>query len=89
MINLLNKIKLALRRTGTAFDTEIQNCIDYVQRDLLDLGVPFFDEANPRIINLTTLYAKSVFNFDNKGEWYLKEYERLRNQIIIQGDYIG
>jgi len=85
---LLEKIKLALRRTGATFDTEIQNCIDYVKRDLLDLGVPFYDDANPRIINLTTLYAKSVFNFDNKGDWYLKEYERLRNQISMQGDYI-
>ena len=86
---MLAKIKLALRRTGSTFDTEIQNCIDFVQRDLLDLGVPFYDEDNPRIINLTTLYAKSVFNFDNKGDWYLKEYERLRNQITLQGDYNG
>ncbi len=86
---MLEKIKLALRRTGTTFDAEIQNCIDFVQRDLLDLGASFYDEENPRIINLTTLYAKSVFNFDNKGDWYLKEYERLRNQITLQGDYIG
>lgn len=84
---MFEKIKLALRRTGDSFDAEIQNCIDFVQRDLLDLGVPFFDDANPRIINLVTLYAKSVFNFDNKGDWYLKEYERLRNQITMQGDY--
>lgn len=84
---MLNKIKLALRRTGNTFDTEIQNCIDYVERDLSDLAVPFFDEENPRLVNLVTLYAKSVFNFDNKGDWYLKEYERLRNQITMQGEY--
>ena len=84
---MLDKIKLALRRTGNTFDSEIQNCIDYVQKDLADLNVPFFDEDNPRIINLVTLYAKSVFNFDNKGDWYLKEYERLRNQITMQGGY--
>lgn len=84
---MLNKIKLALRRTGNTFDTEIQRCIDYVQKDLADLGAPFFDEENPRIINLVTLYAKFVFNFDNKGDWYLKEYERLRNQITMQGGY--
>lgn len=86
---MFEKIKRALRRTGSTFDGEIQNCIDYVQRDLQDLGAVFWDEKNPRIINLTTLYAKSVFNFDNKGDWYLKEYERLRNQITLQGDYIG
>ena len=86
---MLNKIKLALRRTGTTFDSEIQDCIGFVQRDLLDLGVPFFDDENPRIINLTILYAKSHFNFDNKGDWFLKEYERLRNQITMQGDYKG
>lgn len=85
---MLSKIKLALRRTGTTFDAEIQNCIAYVRKDLADLGVDFYDETNPRIINLTTLYAKAVFNFDNKGDWYLKEYERLRNQITMQGDYI-
>ena len=86
---MLEKIKLALRRTGNTFDDEIQNCIDYVERDIQDLGVQAYDEDNPRIINLTTLYAKSVFNFDNKGDWYLKEYERLRNQITLQGEYIG
>ncbi len=86
---MLEKIKLALRRTGNTFDDEIQNCIDYVERDIQDLGVQAYDENNPRIINLTTLYAKSVFNFDNKGDWYLKEYERLRNQITLQGEYIG
>lgn len=85
---MLSEIKMALRRTDNTFDTEIQNCIDFVQRDLLDLGVVMWDESNPRIINLTALYAKSVFNFDNKGDWYLKEYERLRNQITMQGDYI-
>ena len=86
---MLTKIKLALRRTDTTFDAEIQNCIDYVQKDLLDLGAPLWDDDNPRLINLVTLYAKSVFNFDNKGDWYLKEYERLRNQITLQGDYNG
>ena len=86
---MLEKIKLALRRTDDTFDEEIQNCIDYVERDIQDLGVQAYDEDNPRIINLTSLYAKSVFNFDNKGDWYLKEYERLRNQITLQGDYIG
>lgn len=85
---MLEKIKLALRRTDNTFDNEIQTCVDYVERDIQDLGVQAYDEDNPRIINLTTLYAKSVFNFDNKGDWYLKEYERLRNQISMQGDYI-
>ena len=85
---MLNKIKLALRLTGTTFDMEIQNCIDFVRRDLQDLGVLYYDDTNPRIINLTTLYAKSVFNFENKGDWYQKEYERLRNQITMQGDYV-
>lgn len=84
---MFNEVKQALRRTGTTFDTEIQTCIDYVEKDLADLGVTAYDEDNPRIINLTKLYAKSVFNFDNKGEWYRKEYERLRNQITMQGDY--
>lgn len=85
---MLEKIKLALRRTDNTFDDEIKTCVDYVERDIQDLGVQAYDEDNPRIINLTTLYAKSVFNFDNKGDWYLKEYERLRNQISMQGDYI-
>ena len=86
---MLNAIKLALYRTDNIFDTQIQRCIDYVQKDLLELGVPFYDASDPRIINLTVLYAKYDFNFENKGEQYLKEYERLRNQISMQGSYTG
>ena len=86
---MLSKIKLALRLTTTTFDDEIKNCIAFVKDDLETLGVTFYDDKDPRIIDLTSLYTKSVFNFDSKGDWYLKEYERLRNQISMQGKYIG
>ncbi len=84
---MFEKVKLALRLTDNDFNGEIQDCIDFVKQDLKDLNVPFFDEDNPRIVNLCVLYAKSRFNFENKGDWFLKEYERLRNQITMQGGY--
>ena len=84
---MFEKIKKALRRSGTTFDDQITDCIEYVRRDLFDLGVAEFDEENPRIVHLAELYAKSVFDFDGKGAWFLQQYERLRNQITLQEDY--
>ena len=84
---MLEKIRKAIRRSDTTFDEEIQNCIDYVERDLYDQGATGWDESNPRLINLATLYTKYVFNYENRGEFYLKEYERLRNQISLQKGY--
>lgn len=84
---LKDKIKLALRRTGNAFDSQIDDCIEYVRQDVLDIGIFSFDEDNPRVQNLAILYSKATFNFENKGEWYMREYERLRNQMSLQGDY--
>ena len=84
---MLAKIKLAIRRTDSTFDTEVQRCIDYVKKDLYELGVPFYDDTDARIINLTVLYAKYNFNFENKADQHLRDYERLRNQISMQGDY--
>ena len=84
---MLNKIKLALRKTANTFDDQITDCIEFVKKDLVDLGAELYSEEDPKIIHLTELYCKSVFDYDGKGDWYLTQYERLRDQMTMQGDY--
>lgn len=84
---MLEKVRFALRRTGTDFDDEIQDCIDFVTRDLFDVGVE--SDGSIRFENLCILYAKAYFNFDNKGDWFMKQYEKNKSQLASQTDYLG
>ncbi|GEM_PF-4744962 len=86
---MLEKMKLAVRIKSNSFDTQIKNYISYVKQDLYDIGVLYYDECNPRIVHLTELYCKSMFNYENKGEWYNTQYLKLRDQMSMQGDYTG
>lgn len=86
---MLEKLKLALRLKSDAFNEQIEDCINYVKQDLLDIGIICYDEDNQRIVHVTELYCKFVFNYENKGEWYQTQYINLRNQISMQSNYIG
>ena len=64
---LLDEVKVALRVTSDAFDTEIQGLIEAAKRDLNRVGV---DEAlvdsDPLAKMAVVLFAKSRFGYDNR-----------------------
>lgn len=84
---MLEKIKLNLRIKQSAFDEQIVDIIEFVKKDLTDVGIVNLDENDPIIIQVCTLKAKSDFDYQGKGDWYLKQYEKLKSTISIRKDY--
>ena len=58
---LLEKVKLALRITTTAFDSEITDLIAAARADLGIAGVLIEDEMAPLIIRAVTTYCRANF----------------------------
>lgn len=94
---LLNKVKLALRKTAAVFDSEVE---DYIKSGIADLrlvGIIIPAEAGPSSETLgdplldraIILYAKSEDNFNGEAERYRKAYDYLKCSLSLGGDYHG
>lgn len=70
---MLDKVKLALRITTNAFDSEIADLIDAALADLGIAGVVNLDNADPLIIRAVVTYCKVNFGSPEDGE-----YNRLK-----------
>ena len=70
---MLDKVKLALRITTNAFDSEIADLIDSALADLGIAGVVNLDNADPLIIRAVVTYCKVNFGSPEDGE-----YNRLK-----------
>ena len=70
---MLHKVKLALRITTNAFDSEIADLIDAALADLGIAGVVNLDNADPLIIRAVVTYCKVNFGSPEDGE-----YNRLK-----------
>ena len=78
---LLDEVKVALRVTSDAFDTEIQGLIEAAKRDLNRVGV---DEAlvdsDPLAKMAIVLFAKSRFGYDNSDA---PRFEDAYRQTVV------
>lgn len=78
---LLGEVKVALRVTSDAFDTEIQGLIEAAKRDLNRVGV---DEAlvdsDPLAKMAVVLFAKSRFGYDNSDA---SRFEDAYRQTVV------
>lgn len=83
---MLEQIKLALRISHNALDTEIQSTISAA---LLDMGrVGINTSSNDALINkCVELYCKWNYDYLGKGENWQKAYDSLRNAMSMCGDY--
>lgn len=85
---MLERVKLALRLTTTAFDAEINDLIAACAADLAIAGVhaPVDD---PLYIRAVILYSKAGFGSNADSEKYAKSYESLKIYLALDGDYNG
>lgn len=78
---LLDEVKVVLRVTSDAFDTEIQGLIEAAKRDLNRVGV---DEAlvdsDPLAKMAVVLFAKSRFGYDNSDA---SRFEDAYRQTVV------
>lgn len=91
---LLSDVKLSLRITNAAFDSEIEGLIAAARGDLIRSGLSAdkvdADPVDPLIKQAITTYVKANFGLDNEeSEKYQRSYAMLRNDLSLSQDYLA
>jgi uncharacterized phage protein (predicted DNA packaging) len=90
---MLNDIKIALRISHEALDTELLDLIEAARHDLTLSGVSSVkvkDETDPLIKRAIITYCKANFGYDNPDAVRFQEsYNSLKQHLSIAGDYRG
>jgi uncharacterized phage protein (predicted DNA packaging) len=88
---VLNEIKLALRVTHSAFDTDVLELIEEARADLMLSGISSVkaeDDTDPLIKRAVKTYCKANFGFDNPDAERLQQsYEMIKQHLSLAGDY--
>lgn len=89
---LLDDVKLALRISSSAFDSEVQDLIDAAKSDLQLSGVAAekadADEPDALIKRAITTYVKANFGFDNPdAERLQRAYDMLKAHLTLSTEY--
>lgn len=88
---MLEKIKLSMRISHAAIDADIELNIAACMLDLLRVGVgkqfAVATSEDALIVKAAELYCKWQYDFNQKGEQYMRAYENLRNAISLCGSY--
>ena len=90
---MLDKVKLALRKTAAVFDSEVADYIASAKADLRLVGINVPEggssdtTGDPLLDRAIVLYAKSEDNFGGEGERYRKAYDYLKCALSLAGEY--
>lgn len=84
---MLEKVKLALRITTTAFDSEITDMIAAALADLGIAGVLIEDEMAPLIIRAVTTYCRANFGQPEDYERMKVAYDEQKAQLRTATGY--
>lgn len=77
------KIKQHLRITHNLLDDDILDDIEACKEDLKRRGI-LFKEKDPLCVQAVKLFMRYKFNYDNKGDKWLSDYEKLA--IVMAGN---
>lgn len=83
---MLEQIKLSMRITHNMLDTDIQQNIDSC---LLDLGRVGVDSSKDTALlcKACELYCKWQYDYQQKGEQFEMNYNKLRDAMSLCEDY--
>lgn len=85
---MLNKVKLALRVTTDAFDSEISDLIDAACADLGLVGVGSSAQTDdPLLIRAITTYCKAHFGAPDEYDRLKASYDEQKAQLITATGY--
>lgn len=85
---ILDRVKLAIRRSHSKLDSDLQADIDACLQDMTMRGIKSPNPDNPLIFAAVKLYCLSTTNDDPvKGAAYYQRYEDLRDSILLNGSY--
>lgn len=78
---MLEKVKLALRISTSAFDAEITDLISAAKADLEVAGVTNIDEDDPLIIRAIITYCKAHFGESDQYDRLKAAYDEQKSQL--------
>ena len=84
---MLDKVKLALRITTTAFDSELNDLIASALADLGIAGVISDDETDPLIIRAVTTYCRVNFGQPDDYDRFKAAYDEQKAQLQTATGY--
>lgn len=84
---MLDKVKLALRITTTAFDSELNDLISASLADLGLAGVTTLTETDPLIIRAVTTYCRVHFGQPDDYERLKASYDEQKAQLMMSTGY--
>ena len=87
---MLQKIKDALRVSGSDLDEEIQDLIHAAKADLRLSGITK-NEDDPLIVRAITIYCKAHFGYEEpaQAELFMKSYNALKSHLALSQEYTG
>lgn len=84
----LDEVKLALRITNAAYNSEITRLIDAAKIDLKTGGVEVIVDTDQLTLSAIVLYAKANFGMTNPDmDKYQKSYDALKTTLALSLDY--
>lgn len=84
---MLEKVKLALRITTDAFDSEINDLIDAAALDLGIAGVTNTDQTDALIIRAVTTYCRLHFGSPDDYDRLKASYDEQKAQLMTATGY--
>ncbi|MFR8079315.1 MAG: head-tail connector protein [Christensenellales bacterium] len=84
---MLEKVKLALRITTDAFDSEIQDLIDAALADLGIAGVTKITETDPLIVRAVTTFCRVNFGQPDDYDKLKYSYDEQKAQLQVATGY--
>lgn len=87
---MLQKIKDALRVSGSDLDEEIQDLIEAAKVDIRLSGITK-EETDPLIVRAITIYCKAHFGYEEpaQAELFMKSYNALKSHLALSQEYTG
>lgn len=84
---MIEKVKLALRITTTAFDSEIEDLISAALADLGIAGVENAVETDPLIVRAVITYCKANFGESDEYDRLKAAYDEQKAQLQMATGY--
>lgn len=87
---ILSRVKLAIRRSHSKLDDDLQVDIDACLQDMKMRGIKDPDPDDQLIFAAIKLYCKSTTADDpTKGDAFYQRYEDLRDSMSLHAKYRG
>ncbi len=85
---LIEKCRMALRRSDTHFDSEIGDAIDASLKDMGIAGITNLAETDPLVIKAIKVYVKmDSGDFDDEYDKLKASYDELKAEMGMNHEY--